>query len=294
MKITALVTLYKPDSSVRNNIESLLKQVTNVILLDNTELIDNSELFNNLNNCTYILNEKNLGLSSAFNKVLCNDSNIKQSDYIIFFDQDSCVTDNFIKKLINDYNKISEINKIGCLGAVYYDSVKKEYGGFSRIKNEICDNCYEVPELITSALITKYSTLEAVGFWNENIFLDYADYDLCWRLNKAGYHIFITKNAILNHSLGTGTIKIRILWKQLNVSYSPPLREYYQTREAIKLLFKFYVPIRWKKNFLFNLFIRIFIFCFKLENGKERYYYYLKGFKDGILKRNGEYTVERR
>ena len=290
MKTCALVTLYKPDSSVRNNVVSLAKQVSKLILIDNTENTENSAIFRGFDNCAYIWNGENFGLSVAFNRALKNLPAAKDSDYILFFDQDSCVTENLVSTLVHDFEEIAKADKIGCLGAVYFDSVKGEYGGISRLGKEICENCFEVTELITSAMITKYSILEEVGFWNENIFLDYADFDLCWRLGQIGYKSFISKNAILNHSLGFGFLKVNFFGKTLNMSYSPPFREYYQTRAAVKLLLKSYVPLRWKKNFLFNIFCRIWIFSINLPNGKKRFRYFLKGVKDGLLHKNDAYT----
>ena len=55
--------------------------------------------------------------------------------------------------------------------------------------------------------MTKYCVLQKINFWNEDIFLDFADYDLCWRLNKNGLYSFITNNVTLEHCLGEGIVK---------------------------------------------------------------------------------------
>lgn len=289
MDTCALVTLYKPDSSVKDNIVLLAKQVSAVILIDNTEETDNAVLFTSVDGCTYIWNKENLGLSAAFNKALKTQECTRAADYLLFFDQDSCVTENLVATLVSNFEAVTAREKIGCLGAVYLDSVKNEYGGISKLGNEICENCFEVSEIITSAMITRYAILEDIGFWNEDIFLDYADFDLCWRLREKGYTCFISKNAVLNHRLGTGSLKAKIFGKPLVLSYSSPNREYYQTRAAVKLLLKPYVPFRWKKNFVFNLTLRIWIFCSRLEGGKRRFLYFIKGFADAILHKTGAY-----
>lgn len=287
MNTIALVTLYNPDRSVIYNIDRLAEQVDKVFLLDNSLENDNSNLFSHIENSVYYYFGKNLGLSGAFNRILKTNKLIQYSDFILFFDQDSCVSDNLVHTLINDFEFLEGHYKIGCLGPVYFDSIKQMYSGISKRYINVENNCFKVSEIITSSMITRYSILIDIDFWNEDIFLDYADFDLCWRLAKKKYEIFITQNAVLNHSLGAGFICTSFFMKRLCLTYSPPYREYYQTRESVKFLKKNYVPFNWKRNFIFNLTIRIFIFLFHLPNKTDRLKYFCKGFFDGLNKKNG-------
>ncbi len=292
MNIVALITLYKPSSQVIENVRKVSEQVSKVYLLDNTESVSIEQSFTGIVNCVYIGNRENLGLSAAFNKVL-NTSVIETADYIFFFDQDSSVSEGFIQGIVEEYQLLSQNHKIGALGPVYFDSSKKEYSGVPKKHSEIESDIYPVSELITSGMCTTYKALSDIGFWNENIFLDYADFDLCWRLKQAGYSIFISKKTILYHTLGSGDLYFNFLSKKLHMTFSPPLREYYQTRAAIKLLLKSYVPFRWKKNFIFNLFFRIWIFKAKLPEGEKRLKYFAVGIKDGILRKNGPLNIKK-
>lgn len=288
MTTAALVTLFYPDENVIKNIEKLSEQTTRIFLLDNTPENPCNERFSHIKNAEYISFEKNLGLSSAFNKALKEITFLTEADFILFFDQDSCITKNFIQNLVNGFQELSKTQRIGLLGPVYFDSTKKKYGGITKHCEKISQGFFLTTEIITSGMITTYKILENVGFWDEGIFLDYADFELCWKMIQNGFEIFITENALLNHSLGSGFLNVNLIFKKLCLSYSPPLREYYQTREAVKFLKRDYVPKNWRKNFLFNLTIRILIFIFRLPQKFQRLKYFFLGIKDGLKNKSGE------
>lgn len=291
MKIIALVTLYNPDSALVERLSKLSPQVSEIVLLDNSPSSLSEKMLYEikmLKTCVYHFFGKNLGLSAAFNWALKNLDEAKSSDFMIFFDQDSCVAENLVQKLVDDFLRISKKAKIGCLGPVYFDSTVKKYSGITERSEIVEENVYEVSEIITSSMITTYKILEGTGFWDESIFLDYADFELCWRMKKVGYRTFITKDCVLSHSLGTGFLEINFLFKKLTFNYSSPLREYYQTRAAIKLLKRNYIPKNWRRNFIFNLTFRIWIFLAYLPKKRIRLRNFLCGLFDGIKNKSGE------
>lgn len=288
MTTSALVTLFYPDENTAKNIEKLSEQTTKIFLLDNTPENPCNERFSHIKNAEYIYFGENLGLSSAFNKALREITFVKESDFILFFDQDSCITEKFVQNLISDFQKLSRTHNIGLLGPVYFDSTKKKYGGITKHCEKISQGIFKTTEIITSGMITTYKILKNIGFWDESIFLDYADFELCWRMISNGFEIFITENVLLNHFLGSGFLSVNLIFKKLCLSYSPPFREYYQTRTAVKLLKRNYVPENWRRNFLFNLTIRILIFTFRLPKKSQRLKYFFLGLKDGLKNKNGE------
>lgn len=286
--IVALVTLYNPDSRVVENMKKLSEQVFHIVLSDNSLGTNNAQLFLELKNVTYIYNNENLGLSAAFNK--CMKLNIvKESDFIIFFDQDSCIDDGYISKLVEDFEFIESKLNIGVLGPQYFDTSKGQLVGLSKNANDIGSGFFEVSEVITSSMLVKYKTLKTVGFWNENVFLDYADFDLCWRIKKAGFSICQDCTVHLNHSLGKNACKMYLPIKNKYVlqNYWIPVRYYYQTRDSIKLFWKKYIPIQWRKNFFIHNTIEIILHLYYLSQKRERFKYFFKGIVDGILRKNG-------
>ena len=71
-KSYVLITLYNPNKKIVNELNKLVPQVDYIYLIDNTPNSDISEWFENYSNIKYIFNNANLGLSSAYNKILKN------------------------------------------------------------------------------------------------------------------------------------------------------------------------------------------------------------------------------
>jgi rhamnosyltransferase len=282
--IYALMTVHYPNESVPKNADQISKQVTTLIILDNTPDFDNSYLFNDVYNAIYINNGNNFGLSKAFNKCL-KLGIIKNNDFVLFLDQDSFVHDNLVRILFDDFITLQNKGiKIGCIGPVYYETNRKKVE-IPKIKKELYNSIYEVKAIITSSMFTSYANLEMVGFWNEDIFLDLADWDLCWRLQKSGMFCCITKNAILNHTLGESVKKIGFFV----VKEGAAIREYYQTRDCLKLLFKTYTPLKYKLRFVLMLTVRPIIHMLFLSDKLKRLKYIFSGIYDFFKHSNGAY-----
>lgn len=279
----AIVTVYYPNVNNRYNIEKIAEQVDKVIICDNSPE-NNSKLFIG-NKIDYNYFGENLGLSMAFNRVLKSNKGWNEDDYIIFFDQDSTITDNHVKILIQEYEALldKEID-VGCLGPVYYNTSSGKIE-IPKMKTNLFEKTYKVESIITSSMLITYKNLKMVGFWNEEIFLDMADWDLCWRLMSCGKLCCMTEKTILEHTLGAGEKRIGFL--KLRVGST--IRDYYQTREALYLLNKKYVPLKYKCRFIQMLTLRAGLRLIFLEDRKKRCMYIRRGMEDYSKHMIGEY-----
>jgi rhamnosyltransferase len=258
--------------------------VSLIIVTDNTPNTDNKELFASNDKVAYYPNKANFGLSRAFNRCLKNEL-VKKSDFIVFLDQDSSVQENTVEILINDFLALRKIaQNVGCIGPFYYEENIGEIVS-PKGRREILKNIYKVKNIITSAMLTTYANLELINFWNEKIFLDFADWDLCWRFREAKLCCCITANTILHHKLGN---RMRQLGPFV-IREAAPIREYYQMRDGLKLLVKTYTPGKFKILFLFNLFIRPVIHILFLPDKEERVKYMVSGFFDFLAAKNGSF-----
>lgn len=281
--ICALVTLYHPTDEVVENMKILSQQVNHVFVIDNTPNESFENMFSMIENITYKANLENFGLSKAFNILLKNE-NIKEYDYIIFFDQDSRIDDEFIHKLIEEFMLVS--NKLNSnqifIGPAYFNrntNVLK----IPKDKKEIENGIFKVKSIITSGLLTTYECLKSINFWNEKIFLDLAELELCWRFISIGGYVCLSSNIVLQHSLGYGNLRIG----KKHIAKSIPVREYYQTRECLKLLFKSYTPLRFRLIFLYRIFFSPIIRLIYYDYKKQRIKYYFLGILDFFRGKNG-------
>lgn len=281
----AIITVYYPSKENIANIIDIANQVDKLFVCDNS-LTNKFDLFFAGNKkIEYIHFGENLGLSIAFNKILknsCYDWN--DDDYVIFFDQDSIISENYIDILVGEYKKMKSLDEnIGCLGPVYFNNSNNTIE-IPKAKIEIVEKCYKVKSIITSSMITTYKNLKEISFWNENVFLDMADWDLCWRMIAQGKICCLSENVVLNHTIGNGQKKIGII----KIRVGSPIREYYQTRDCLYLLKESYVPLKYKIRFVAMVTIRPIIHILFLENKSERLFYIKKGILDFFKNIRGE------
>jgi rhamnosyltransferase len=285
--VCAIVTLYFPSPSNLDKIFKILKRVHHTVIIDNTPGIDNSGIFSNYLNATYVSIKKNLGLSAAFNN--CMKLNVvKDSDFLIFLDQDSLISEDSIEILIDNYNYLKNNGyRIGCIGPNIYNANSGRILPTNTVK-KIENNIFIVECIITSSMLTTYKNLETIGFWNEEIFLDLADWDLCWRFINSHFYCFITRNAVLTHSMGKSAKNLGLL----SIKEGVAIREYYQTRDCLKLLAKPYTPLKFKIRFMAMISIRPIIHLLFLPEKKTRLKYILLGMHDFIKGKKGIFPYE--
>ena len=204
---------------------------------------------------------------------------------MIFFDQDSQIEEGYVEKLCLEYELVEkEHNNLGCLGVVFYNT-SNDTLEVPHIKKYLASKTYQVSNIITSSLLTRFKNIEKVNYWNKNLFLDFVDWDLCWRMKNKGLICGITDGITLKHSVGNGEKKIGFI----RLRVGQPIREYYQTRDALYLLQEQYVPLKMRVRLLANVMIRpLFHFLF-LDNKIDRLMYIRRGIIDYLRDIHGEY-----
>lgn len=285
MNTIALVTLYFPDENVKTNITQLSRFVDKVVLLDNTPNSDNSVLFSRINKTEYVAYKENLGLSLAFNRYL---KKLSENCYIIFFDQDSFCPEDLVEHLKEDYQTCCDnLGRKGIIGPAYFEKNANRLM-IPKQKKLIEKGIYEVKSIITSGMFTEFDVIKSVDFWNDEIFLDMADWDFCWRVLKSGFFCCLSTNVILSHRLGKSVHHIA----GIKVKEGAPFRVYYQTRDCLYLLNKKYVPLKFKIRFILMLTVRPILHLIFLSDRKKRIHYFFKGISDykknihGVLEEN--------
>ena len=219
----------------------------------------------------------------AFNRILKCEDEFNDNDFIIFFDQDSTIEKDHITSLAKEYELLESNNvNMGCLAPVFFNTSNGTIE-IPKMKERITDNSFKVASVITSSLLCRYSSIKEVSFWNEDVFLDMADWDFSWRIRKVGKAIVMTDSVTLRHSLGTGEKKVG----PIKIRVGSAFREYYQTRDCLYLLFRSYTPFKFRIRFIAQLTIRPIIHLLFLNDRKVRLQYIIKGFKDFLTKKHG-------
>ena len=228
-KIAAVVVFYNPNSDVIRNISTYLDQVDFIFIIDNSEEVNQNliiELKKN-NNVEITLNHENLGIAAALNLGAIKAINYGYS-YLLTMDQDSKAEKNMVNNLFALYNKTKNAGIISPL--------------HSNINYKLNTNLPYIQEMnvvMTSGNILDLKAYKKAGGFDESLFIDYVDIDLCFKLIINDYKIFRANTVYLNHNEGNLQTK-----KILNLSFRTynhsPIRWYYKIRNFNYIKKKYY------------------------------------------------------
>ena len=272
MNICAGIVLFNPEiERLNENIEHIRKQVPMLILVDNgsSNLEDVKSLICNLPNIILLENGKNLGIAQALNRIL-RKAQKEHYEWVLTLDQDSVATDGLIGAYREFLENCLEKN-IGCLTCNIVDrnfSLEKRETGFEEI-----DYC------ITSGSLMNVEITLSVGGFDESMFIDKVDCDVCINLKQHGYRIVRIAYEGLLHEIGHAK-QINLGFRKWELYNHSSFRRYYMCRNASYLLKKYhngYVA----KMFLKEIFQFFLVLMFE-DDKKEKAGKGIKGFFDGF------------
>jgi rhamnosyltransferase len=278
--IIAVVVAYNDYESLTKTIESIYEQVASVIVIDNSDREMLCEIYPKP--IVYLKNETNIGLAKALNQGIQKALGLK-CDWVLLLDQDSLARVNMIEKMLASlesypYEKIAQIAPL-----IYNHSSKNYFPSYSyhglriqKIFKPSQDSWIDFH--ITSGTLISKEAFEKVGLMDEDFFIDYIDYDYCFRIKEKGYKTLLCSDTLLEHTLGTQNRKIGI-----NFIEHAPWRIYYQNRNRIIVMRRYGSMVR---AFVMAESLRILLKFAKillLETDKnKKIKYFVKGLYHGI------------
>ncbi|WNI75516.1 glycosyltransferase family 2 protein [Enterobacter ludwigii] len=296
LEIAVLIVTFNPDVQILSRLIERLKSSKlnlKIYLIDNAS--ENAYVLKSkyLSEHNFIFLQENIGLAGAQNIILRKILN-SGLDAVLFFDQDSEPTDEFISSLSQGLIELNaKGHKVGAVGPVFYDPRTGTNTPFSlidgcRIKS-IHPQSHEplkVSFLINSGMLVPVGVLKKVGLMRDELFIDYIDIEWCLRTASNGYSFYAIPDAQMSHTIGDE----RKLFLGREVSIHSPLRRYYLARNSIYMMRLSYVPIGYKfREAIFST-IRTMMFVACVDKKRMYIKYILRGWKDGILGKYGKFV----
>mgnify|MGYP004656307001 FL=1 len=277
--IGVVIVVYHPNVK---QLESKLKCLGGdiaIVVVDNTpnEVIDIEQT-----NVAYIPLRENTGIANAQNVGIGN--LLKRGcTHVVFFDQDSDFTEKYVRSIVDEYERISTVREnLFLLGpSVINKTNGEEYRSVIHSDKKADQGFVEKREIISSGSCVSMAKLNKVGAMDALLFIDYVDFEHCWRANSKGYVCGITQNVTLPHKVGNNELHFPHGYR---VIISAPFRYYYQYRNWLWLCRKGYVPRQWKINTCIKFMSRIIYFPFVVNEWKSIEKNMFKGIHDGLFK----------
>lgn len=261
-QICTIICSFNPNYQKLRDLSSILSCFSEIFIVDNSQSI-NDDRFNDIKGLTIIKTEKNLGTLKAYNKVIERYSDF---EYYWLWNQDTILS----KKSAEKFLRISKqlfIKNNELVATTFFDK-KNKINPFN--KNQIL-----VKE--SSSLFNKKQVYRYTNSWfDENLFMDYGDWDLSLRIESKGGEIAQISDIEYIHYFGEP--ENTVLGKMYRSSEK---RLYMQGLNSAYLFRK-----RRKTSFLVLLLIcRVFILPLKnlfFKNSFQRSKSYFKGIIDGL------------
>lgn len=203
--------------------------------------------------------------------------------HIVFFDQDSEYTLTYVQNIVAEYNRISLLQpSLGILGPrVINQTDGAEYHSVIHIDEQQDNGFIRRREIISSGSCIAIKKLHTIGMMDDALFIDYVDFEYCWRAAHKGLISGITTAVSLPHKVGNNDLHFPHGYR---VIISAPFRYYYQYRNHLWLCRRGYVPMQWKINTGIKQFLRIFYFPFMVKGWQNIEKNMFKGIAHGLFK----------
>ncbi|EMO77395.1 glycosyltransferase, group 2 family protein, partial [Leptospira kirschneri str. 200801925] len=240
----AVIVTFNPDITLTyKNVQNLNSNSIPVLIVDNRSK-NVSEIRSKIEKQNFLLeNELNLGLGFALNKgIEFAQSNLYT--HVWLFDQDSFLETSairvFLQKIREYENQKFSNEKVASYGPNIFDTIKNR-NIYGILKNQT--GILNAKFLITSGSFYSLEVLKEVGLLYQDFFIDYLDYEWCFRANNKGYIHKIVSDVKMKHSIGTDSKSIFGIFK---VAIHSPFRWYFLFRNGMYICKMSHIPFRFK------------------------------------------------
>jgi len=211
--VSVIIVNYNGKEYLEKCLESLMKinyKNYEVIIVDNNSTDQSIEFVKNTYPSIIIIKlEKNYGFAEPNNIGAKN----AKGDFLIFLNNDTEVSPNFVEKMVNVLNQDPKIaicqslllkpnQEIDSSGD-YVDELGRAYSSRKKLT--------EVKEILSargaSMMVRKDSFWDLEGF-DKKFFASFEDVDLCWRAWLWGYKVVLVPDSIVYHKVGSTVKKL--------------------------------------------------------------------------------------
>jgi len=202
-QIASLTIVYNTDiEEVMRNVMTYADKVERVYIFDNSSE-SNQDIFDKIEKSSHIHyihgNGVNYGIGSPINQVAREI--IKEGfDWLITFDQDSRVFPDTIDAMRNYVESSFFDNNVGVVAPNVFGNIEP----LARECREDLPYLTYKNEIIQSGAMHRLDVWRQIGGYNEELFIDFVDFEYCFRVKRAGYSIVHLNRFFIQHQTKDG------------------------------------------------------------------------------------------
>lgn len=264
--VVGIVVTYRPPPDFDRVLESIVSQVPLTIVVSN----DDDPVFiervrrwiadvshdaggRQHGSVSLLLNGQNRGLSVAFNQGVA----VARSSgprFVVLLDQDTHLHPGAVRTLADDYRELSVASSPGAVGCTNVEGVRVSgfpLGALDRVRRMYhlgpraagpappSGSVEERATMVNSGTMMATATLESVGLFDEDLFIDAIDYDYSFRLRQLRLRIFCSARALADHRIGA-PFETRWFGRTVQLRTYSTARSYYIVRDTGRLMAKWF------------------------------------------------------
>ncbi|MBB3018728.1 rhamnosyltransferase [Microvirga lupini] len=293
MHVLAVAVTYNPDIDLLARVlESVAPQVQGLVVVDNGSA--NAEDVRRLtlaSSAQFIDIQHNSGIAAAQNRGLAL-AKERGFGHILLLDQDTILAPKTVSDLAENLKALeAEQGGVAAIGPAYYELNSQQQtrayqtNGLRLYRISLEGEKHPVASdfIIASASLIPLTVLEKVGGFREDLFIDLVDVEWCFRARAAGYRSFLSPTAVVDHRLGSGTVRLG----PRRVAVHVPVRNYYWVRNALWLARQPYTPLAWRLYFLSRCLGFLGTYTTFADRKAQRLRLMTRGIRDGLASRLG-------
>lgn len=283
------VILYNPDYDVPDNVASYLNAVDHLYVVDNQNGKAVAERIAALapEKVTVISNPENEGIAKPLNTVLrlCRD----KYDFLITMDQDSRFLPGHMSLYRTRFDLLNWESIFGVGPTVVPKTAQYNAVESARVHKLREGHWNSTFHMITSGNVIDVSKALLLGGFDESLFIDEVDYDMCYKADKAGFKLFTTPDILLAHQMGNPLAK-RFLWCTIHAMSHPPVRKYYIARNRLLVWRKFHTMNEafFFRHYIYASALDIFKILYMESDKARKIRASFRGFADAVSGRTGK------
>ena len=255
--MASVTVAFNPDAArLAAQLTALHAQVSRLIVVDNGSSRPVSEDLEPLlpqavlARTQWLSLEENQGLARGFNMGV-REARAWGARYALLMDHDSIPSSGMVAELLAAHAEPRGGEPVAATGPRVHDARDHREFPFIRLawprnRHLHCDGTLRTIAcdfLISSGCLLSIEAFEAVGEFDETLFIDNVDLEWCFRARSRGYALYGACGAHLDHRLGDHRLA---LTSGYEIVVHSPERLYYMTRNRLMLYWRGYMPLSWK------------------------------------------------
>lgn len=239
-RVAAVISSFNPPNDLLGKMERLSDQVDEIYVVDDGSTQPTAETFASLRGLGVEVIElgSNQGIAAALNTGIRRAISMT-ADMILTLDQDSELDEGYVEQALKAY--AAAIASGVSVGIVCAES----HNGLPVMMQEKTSEILEAFDPMQSGTLIPVSTIAAIGYFDEPLFIDCVDSEFTARLREAGMRAIIAPGCNITHAVGDarpmrlGPWHITVGGRKRFVHWHAPFRVYYITRNGIVLYRRF-------------------------------------------------------